>query len=160
MAAKFMKLHFSMLLAKNRKALRNFEIIDRYTAGVVFKGYEVKAVKEGRVNFEGSYVRFEDGVPVVSNLHIARYSKQSQKYDEEGSREPRKLLLNKAEIQKLSKDLNQKGKTAVPLALFLKNNLVKLEFAVVKGRSDYGKKHLEKEKQIEKDAREEAKAWG
>ena len=147
----------TMLLAKNRKALFNYEIIEKYLAGVVLKGYEVKAIREGKVNFEGSYIATKDGEVFVLGMKIARYSKQSQKTSSEDADRPRKLLLNKNEIEKISKHLNQKGKTAVPLALLLKNNIIKLELAVVKGRSKYGKKHLEKERQIEKDLRKAEK---
>jgi len=146
-----------MLLAKNRKALFNYEIIEKYLAGVVLKGYEVKAIREGKVNFEGSYIATKDGEVFVLGMKIARYSKQSQKTSSEDADRPRKLLLNKNDIEKISKHLNQKGKTAVPLALLLKNNIIKLELAVVKGRSKYGKKHLEKERQIEKDLRKAEK---
>jgi len=141
-----------MLLAKNRKALFNYEVVEKFTAGIVLRGYEVKALREKKANFEGSYVKFEDGEVFVVGMNIGRYSKQSQ--DSEDPSRPRKLLISKAEMEKLVRELNEKGKTATPLAVVLENNVIKLEFAVVKGLKKYGKKQLEKARQIEKDERQ------
>lgn len=140
-----------MLLAKNRKATYNYEIIDKYLAGIVLKGYEVKAIREKKVNFEGAYVKVEDGEVYVVNMHIGRYSNMSQEYNDQMARAPRKLLLNSREIDLVTTALQQKGKTAVPLALVLRNNQIKLEFAVVKGRKALGKKQLEKDRQLDKE---------
>ncbi len=119
--------------------------------GLLLKGYEVKAVREGKVNMEGSFIKFEDGALVVTNMHIGKYSKQSQNYIEEMSRVSRKILVTKQELQKIAKDLQEKGKTAVPLALVLRNNLIKIEFAVVKGKKKEEKKQVAKERQIKRD---------
>lgn len=140
-----------MLLAKNRKALYNYEIIEKFMGGLLLKGYEVKAVREGKVNMEGSFIKFEDGELVVTNMHIGKYSKQSQNYVDEDSRLPKKILVTKPELAKISKALQEKGKTAVPLALVLRNNLIKLEFAVVKGKKKEEKKQVAKERQIKRD---------
>ena len=140
-----------MLIAKNRKAFYEHEILEKFTAGIRLHGYEVKAVKEGRVNFDGSYVHILGHRPVVINMHIGAYSKQSQDVDELSTRRTRQLLLTKSEIEKLTRELTQKGKTAVPLALILSKNLVKLELGIAKGRKKAEKKHLEKERQIRKD---------
>lgn len=140
-----------MLLAKNQKALFNHEILEKFTAGISLYGYEVKAIKEGKVNFEGSYVQIVRGNPVVVNLHIGHYSKQSQKVNEQDQNRTRQLLLKKAEVEKLARELPQKGKTAIPLALILSHNMIKLEFGIAKGRRKLDKKNLEKERQIERD---------
>ncbi|MBT6401170.1 SsrA-binding protein SmpB [candidate division WWE3 bacterium] len=148
-----------MLLLKNRRAYYDFEILEKFLAGIVLKGYEVKAVKEKKVTFEGAYIKVEkDGVYIV-NMNISRYSKQSQEIADTETRNARKLLITSKELEKLGKELNQKGKTAIPLALLLKNNLIKLEFAVVKGKKQLGKKQTEKEKQIKKDMETEAKEF-
>lgn len=146
-----------MLLAKNRRALYNYEVIDKYMAGIILKGYEVKAVREGKVNMEGAFIKIEHGNLVVTNMHIGKYSKQSQNYFDDLAKAPRKLLVNKGELAKISKALQEKGKTAVPLALLLKNNLIKLEFAVVKGKKKEEKKQIQKEKQIKKDLDKQVK---
>ena len=91
------------------------------------------------------------------NLHIGKYSKQSQETDETKAKTPRKLLLNKLEMIKLQKQLGEKGKTAVPLAFILQNNLIKLEFAIVKGRKAHEKKQVLKDRQIEIDLRKSIK---
>ena len=148
-----------MLLAKNRRALYDYQLIEKFIAGIALKGYEVKAIREKKVNFEGSYVSVKPNGVFVENLNIGRYSKQSQEIDEQNTRKPRRLLLNKREIEKLKRELHEKGKTAVPLALILRNNLVKLEFAVAKGKKKYGKKQTEKEKQIDKEMKKTAKEF-
>ncbi|OGC45208.1 SsrA-binding protein [candidate division WWE3 bacterium RBG_19FT_COMBO_34_6] len=138
-----------MLLIKNRKALFNNELIETLVAGIVLWGYEVKAVREGNVSFEGSYVGYEGNDILLYNCNIGRYSKQFQ--DNSNAKRPRKLLLNKFEQNRLKAELAQKGRTAVPLSFFLKNNLIKLEFALVKGRKKYEQRQLLKKRQIEKD---------
>ena len=149
-----------MLIAKNRKALFKHEIIDKYLAGIELKGYEVKAIKEKNVSFEGAYVEIKDGQTYVNNLHIGKYSKQSQKYEPEQSRRPRRLLLKKEEIRKIKREIDGKGKTAVPLALLLKHGKIKIEIAVVKGRKKHEKKGILKKRQAEIDLRKEAKQQG
>ena len=145
------------VLAKNRKALYNFSVIETYVAGIVLKGYEVKALREGKVSFEGSYVEGEGGELYVVNLYIGRYSKQSKNFVEEDAKRSRKLLLNKNETSEVLRDISEKGKTAVPLALILKNGLVKLEFAVAKGKREFEKKVVTKDRQIQLDLARESK---
>ena len=146
-----------MLILRNKKALFNNEVIEKYLAGIVLKGYEVKAVRERNVTFEGSYVTVDGNNVYVQNMHIGKFSKQSQEHNDTLARGPRKLLLEKREIGKLQRELNEKGKTAIPLALLLKNNKIKLEFAVVKGRKKHEKRQLLKKRQIEIDLRKSVK---
>jgi len=147
------------LLAKNRKALFNHSIISRFDAGIVLKGYEVKAIREGKVDFEGSYVRVIKSEVYVTNLKIGRYSKQSKEVTSQDEKRDRKLLLNKNEIAEINRDLFEKGNTAVPLALVISNNKIKLEFAVVKGKKEFEKKQTAKERQIRKDMEIEKKEF-
>jgi SsrA-binding protein len=147
------------LLAKNRKALFNHSIIDRYDAGIVLKGYEVKAIREGKVDFEGSYVRVIKGEVFLTNLKIGRYSKQSKEISPQDEKRDRKLLLNKNEIKEINRELSEKGKTAVPLALIMSNNKIKLELAVVKGKKEFEKKQTAKERQLKKDMEIEKKQF-
>jgi SsrA-binding protein len=146
-----------MLLAKNRKALHNYEIIEKYLAGIQLEGYEVKAVREKKVSFEGSYIRLDGSDAYVVNMHIGHYSKQSQKPDETREKRPRRLLLNKREIEQIARQIHEKGKTVVPIALVLRHNLIKLEIAVVKGRKEYEKKQVAKKRQVEKDLEKQRK---
>jgi len=147
----------AMLLAKNRKALFDYSLVEKYMAGILLAGSEVKAVREGKANFEGSFVRVLDGEVYVVNLYIGPYSKQGRGFDELSAKRNRKLLLKEREIQDIAKEIAQKGKSAVPLALVLENNLVKLEFAVVKGRKEFEKKQVVKDRQIEADLQKETK---
>ncbi len=147
------------LLSKNRKALFNHSIISRFDAGVVLKGYEVKAIREGKVDFEGSYVRVIKNEVYVTNLKIGRYSKQSKEISPQDEKRDRKLLLNKNEIAEINRELSEKGKTAIPLALVLFNNKIKLELAVVKGKKEFEKKQTAKERQIRKDLDVERKEY-
>lgn len=140
-----------MLLVKNKKALFNYTVLHKFIAGIVLKGYEVKAVREKNVNFEGSYIKFINDELYVVNMHIGTYSKQSQDPDKINNIRDRKVLLNKREILKLKQELQQKGKSAVPLAIVLRNNLIKLEFGVVAGKKKYEKKIVAKEKQIKRE---------
>lgn len=141
-----------MLIIRNKKALFNNEIVEKFLSGIVLKGYEVKSIREKNVSFEGAYIRFnESDNLVVTGMHIGTYSKQSQDPDKIDTKADRKLLLNKNEIKKIRSELTQKGKTAVPLALLLRNNMIKLEIAIVKGRKKYEKKAIAKAKQEKKD---------
>ena len=149
-----------MLLAKNRKALFNNEVLDKYLAGIKLKGYEVKAIREGKVSFEGAFVSVADDEVYVNNLNIGKYSKQNQEFNEELARAPRKLLLNAHEISKIKKEIAEKGKTAIPLALLLGNNKIKLEFAIAKGKKKHEQKQTLKKRQIEKDLQKSIKETG
>lgn len=139
------------LLSKNRKALFDHQVLEKYLAGIMLAGYEVKAVREGKLNFEGSYIQILEGAPCVVNMYIGPYSKQSKQFSEVDARKTRKLLLNKKEILAITKELAQKGHTAVPLAVVLANGKIKLEIAVVKGLKEYERKDVAKERQIRKD---------
>lgn len=149
-----------MLISKNRKALFDHELLEKFTAGIVLKGFEVKAVKENKATFDGSYIQIIEGEVFVVNMYIGKYSKQSRDFDELNARRNRKLLLNKSEIAKLAREISQKGKTAVPLALILDKGNIKLEFAIVRGRKEFEKKMVAKERQIKKDLAVEAKELG
>ena len=140
-----------MLFAKNKNALFNYELVDTFLAGVVLYGYEVKAVREGHVSFKGAYVSFLENVPVILNLYIGPYSKQSQEIAETETKRPRKLLLNAYEIRRIREYIDIKGNSAVPLSLLLKKGLLKCEVGIVKGLKKHEKKHIAKERQIEKD---------
>ncbi len=149
----------ALLLAKNKKALWDNALIDKYSAGISLHGYEVKAIREGNANFEGSYVQIIGGVPEVINMYIGKYSKQSKEFSEVDSRRTRQLLLNQKEIDEITREIAERGKTAVPLALVLEHNLIKLEFGIVKGRKDFEKKTVAKERQIRKDLEVETKEF-
>lgn len=140
-----------MMLARNKKALFNYELLEKYIAGISLMGYEVKALREGKGHMESSYITHRNGELFVVGLKIDRYSKYGGVYSEELIERDRKLLLSRHEIQQVVKEISEKGKTAVPLALILRNNYVKLEFGVVRGKKEFEKKIVEKEKQMKKE---------
>lgn len=140
-----------LLLVKNRGALHDHIIISNYVAGIVLKGNEVKAIREKKVGFEAAYIQIMHNEAFIVNMHIGEYSKQGKQSIVESTRRSRKLLLNHKEILEIERELSQKGRTAIPLAMVLVNNFVKLEFAVVKGKKEYEKKQTAKERQIKRD---------
>lgn len=140
-----------MILSRNKKALFNYELLEKYMAGLVLTGYEVKALREGKGHMESSYVTNRSGELYVVGLKIDRYSKYSGTYSDELRERDRKLLMSKHEIAQVIKEISEKGKTAVPLALLLRNNFVKLEFGVVRGKKEFEKKVVEKERQMKRE---------
>jgi SsrA-binding protein len=149
----------ALLIAKNRKALYDHQLVEKYTAGIVLKGYEVKAVREKQVTFEGSFVQIIHGQPFVINMYIGPYSKQSKLFSPQDARRSRLLLLNRHEILDLQRQLHEKGWTAIPLAIVLTHNNIKLEFGVVKGKKEFEKKEVVKARQQERDLAAETKEF-
>ncbi len=125
-------------VASNKKAYHEYFIEDKYEAGIVLVGTEVKSIRQGKVNLKDSYVNIKDGEAYVYNLHISPYDKGNI-YNVDPLR-VRKLLLNKREIRKLLGLVTLKGYSLIPLSLYLKNGLVKMEMAVAKGKKNYDKR--------------------
>ena len=136
----------SKLIAKNPTAYHNYEIIDKLEAGIVLYGTEIKSIRAGRVNLKDSYVHIKNGEAFIINMHIANYEKSS--FFLPSTTRTRKLLLNKIEINKISIKINEKGFTIVPTRIYLKNGLAKLEIALAKGKHNYDKREVEKNKDI------------
>ncbi len=141
------------ILATNKKAYRDYEIVETYEAGIELKGAEVKSVKAGRVSFKDSFILPKNGELYVMNLHISpwKYSTH-EKLDPE---RPRKLLLHRWEIDRIIGKVKEKGLTIIPVKFYLKNHLVKLEIALAKGKKKYEKKEQIKEKDIQRDMERE-----
>jgi len=125
-------------IATNRKAYHDYFIGDSVEAGIALTGTEIKSVRAGAVNITDAYVKPENGELWVENMHIARYAPGGYMSHEPLRR--RKLLLHKKEIRNLTAKVAQKGYTLVPLRIYLKDNLAKLEIAVAKGKKLYNKK--------------------
>lgn len=125
-------------IASNKKAYHDYFIEDKYEAGIVLVGTEVKSIRQGKVNLKDSYVNIKNGEAFVYNLHISPYEKGNI-YNVDPLR-PRKILLNKREIRKLIGLVTLKGYSLIPLSLYLKNGLVKMELAVAKGKKNYDKR--------------------
>ncbi len=145
------------IIQENRKARHDFDIIETYEAGIVLLGPEVKSVKQGRVSLKDSFVEIKDNEAWIKKLHISTYDKNTiLKIDPERRR---KLLLHKYEIKRLIGKVKEKGLTIVPLKIYLKNNLVKVEIALVKGKRKYEKREELKRKAIEREIERELKRF-
>lgn len=132
------------VLIKNRKATFDYEILQKYEAGIVLLGHEVKSLKNGGGQMQGCFVTAKDGELWIEHLHIAPYKKST--LDVYSPERPRKLLLRKAEIQKIAGAIKQNGVTLVALSCIAKNGLIKIEFAVGRGKKKYDKRESLKKK--------------
>ena len=125
-------------VATNRKAYHNYLIQDSIEAGIALTGSEIKSIRAGRVTLGDAYVRPEAGELWLVNAHIARYEASS--YLSHEPRRPRKLLLHRKQINNLTSQVVQKGFTLVPLKLYIKDSIAKVEVALAKGKKLYDKR--------------------
>ena len=136
-------------LAVNPRAKYDYEILETYEAGIVLAGYEVKAVKTGHLSLKGTYVTIKNNEAFLINAHISPYQPKNTPADYEPNR-LRKLLLNKQEIKTLIGRIKQKGLTLAPLRVYTKRGMVKLEFAVGKGKRKIDKREKIKKREAER----------
>ncbi|OPZ70922.1 MAG: SsrA-binding protein [bacterium ADurb.Bin478] len=122
----------------NRKAFHDFEILEKFEAGIVLQGTEVKSVRDGRLSFKDSYAKVIDEALWVVNLHINEYDHGSA-WNHDPVR-PRKLLLHKREIKRLIAKIEEQGLTLVPLNVYFKNGYAKVELGLARGRKLYDKR--------------------
>ena len=124
---------------KNRKARFEYEILDKYIAGIVLVGTEIKAIRLGKASIAEGFCEFKDGELWVVNMTVQEYSHAS--YFNHNPKQVRKLLLNKRELKKLEKEVTSSGNTIVPLLLFIdKNGRAKLQIALAKGKKLHDKR--------------------
>jgi SsrA-binding protein len=145
------------IVAENRKARRDYFIVDEYEAGLELKGTEVKSLRQGRANLKDSYARIKDGEVFVYQLHIAPYP--FAYYDNHDPLRPRKLLLHKHEIKRLYGKVNEKGHTLVPLRLYFKGGKAKILVALVKGKRKYDKREAIRRRDEKRDLERERKNY-
>ena len=135
---------------KNRKASFNYELIERFVAGLKLVGTEIKSIRNGKVNLTDSYCTLIRGEMYVINLHIAEYELGT--INNHIAKRDRKLLLNKKEIEKLDKKVKESGFTIVPTKLFVNDRgLAKLEIALARGKKTYDKRETLKSKDAKRD---------
>ena len=147
------------VIATNKKAYHDFEILEKYEAGLVLTGSEVKAIRAGRVNLKDSFVKFVKGEPFVFGMHISHLD-SANPYFKPDEKCPRKLLLHKKEINKLLGKTSEKGYTVVPLKLYFnRKNLAKLEIALAKGKTLHDKRESLKKKILDREARSALKDY-
>ncbi len=126
------------VVATNKKARRDYFILDTYEAGIQLQGTEVKALRQAKANLNDSFARVTDTEIFLYNLHISPYSHMSQ--EDYNPTRPRKLLLHKKEIKKIKVRLSARGLTMVPLRIYFKHGIAKLELALCKGKRLYDKR--------------------
>lgn len=137
------------LVIRNKQASFNYSFLDKYTAGIVLTGTEIKSIRKAKVSLQEAYCYFAQGELWVKNMHIAPYE-QGNIYNHEENRE-RKLLLTRKELNKLTKN-KEKGLTVIPIQLFIdSNNRAKLEIALAKGKKLYDKRQHIKERDLQRE---------
>lgn len=137
------------ILVSNRKARHDYHILDRYEAGVVLQGTEVKSLRAARGNLKDSWVDVDKGEAYLCDMHISPYGFGNRANHEEKRR--RKLLLKKKEILKLQQGVQEKGLTIVPLQVYFKGSYIKAEIALAKGKKLYDKRETDKKRQANRD---------
>lgn len=137
------------ILVTNRKARHDFHILETYEAGIALVGTEVKSLREGKGNLQDSFARIENGELFLYNMHISPYEKGNI-YNKD-PRRTRKLLMHKREIYRLAGKVQEKGLTLIPLSLYLKNGIVKVELALAKGKTLYDKRESIKRKTVKRE---------
>lgn len=140
------------VIAKNKKARFDYEILDSLEAGIALKGYEVKSIREGKVSIKEAYAKIISGELWLVGANINRFKNYTGKdYDPTRSR---KLLVKKSELNKLTGKVKEKGLTLVPLSLYIKNKkLVKVEIGIGRGKKKYDKRETIKKRQIDREVR-------
>ena len=136
------------VIVTNRKAWHEYHILDKYEGGIVLNGSEVKAIREGKANIKEAYVRFIDNELFVIGMHIGKYSNEG--YSTHTPVRDRKLLLHKKELVTIRKMVDEKGKTLIPLSLYLKGGRVKVEFGLAKGKKMWDKRKTKMEKDVKR----------
>jgi len=139
------------VVATNREAYHNYHILETYECGIALTGTEVKSIREGRCNLKDSYGQVRGGEAWLFNAHISPYS-HGNRENHEPTR-TRKLLLHKAEIDRLLGKTQEKGLTLVPTRLYFKNGRIKLELAVGKGKKLYDKRETERKRESDREVR-------
>jgi len=125
-------------IAVNRKAFHDYEILEKVEAGIVLTGTEIKSAREGRVNIRDAYAREQGGELWLFNAHISQYDKGNRNNHEPDR--PRKLLLHRSQISELAETTNKRGNSVVPLAMYLKRGMAKLELGVGRGKKSFDKR--------------------
>lgn len=128
----------NIVIARNKKALHDYHILEKWEAGIALQGTEVKSLRMGHANLKDSYALIQDGEVFLHQMHIGPYDKGNI-FNHEPTR-IRKLLLQKRQIKKLAASLRSKGFALVPLSVYWKDNRVKVEIALVRGKRQYDKR--------------------
>lgn len=144
-------------IVTNRKARHNYEITSSVEAGLVLRGSEVKSLRQGKSSLSDSYATVKKGEIWVIGMHIAQYKEAT--FENHDPLRERKLLLHKQEIKKLNRQIQEKGVTLIPLKLYFKNNIVKMELGLARGKRKYDKKEAIAQRDIKRDMEREQKQF-
>ncbi len=140
----------------NRKARHDYEFLEIFEAGVELKGTEVKSIRMGLANLKDTYADIEHGEVFVNNLHISPYKFAAENFNHNPYRK-KKILLHKSQIRKLIGKIKEKGLTLVPIKLYSKNGLIKMELALGKGKKLYDKRRDLKERDLKREKEQSLK---
>ncbi|MCW5252750.1 MULTISPECIES: SsrA-binding protein SmpB [unclassified Streptomyces] len=138
------------LIAQNKKARHDYQILDTYEAGLVLTGTEVKSLRQGRASLVDGFVQMDGHEAWLYNVHVPEYSQGT--WTNHSARRKRKLLLHRTEIDKLESKSQETGHTIVPLALYFKDGRAKVEIALARGKKEYDKRQTLREKQDRREA--------
>ena len=136
-------------ISTNKKAFYEYDILEKYEAGLSLKGSEVKAIREDKANIKESYIRVKNNELFIIGMNISKYSHEG--YSSHDPMREKKLLVHKYEIKKIREAVEEKGKTIIPLSLYYKNGKVKIQFAIAKGRKLWDKRNYKKEKDVNRE---------
>ena len=140
---------------RNRKAFHDYHILERFEAGIVLVGTEVKAIREHQVNFKDSFARISEGEVWLEGCNISPYSHGNIRNHE--PLRSRKLLLSRREINKLIGETTKSGLTLIPLKMYFRNGKVKVEIALAKGKRQYDKREKARRRAVEREIESEMK---
>lgn len=141
-----------MKISTNRKAYFEYHVLEDFNTGIVLLGSEVKSIREGNVNITDCFAYIKDGEIWIKNMKVARY-KQTHMAEKHDENRDKKLLLNRKEIFRIEKLIQDKGTTMVPLEIFTSKNRIKIKLGVVKGKKLYDKRETIKKRDMERDLR-------
>lgn len=145
------------IISTNKKALHDYHVVETLECGINLISCEVKSLRKGEVNLNDSYCKVQDGQLILVGCHIKNYDKGS--FSNVASRRDRRLLAHKREIMRILGKVKEKGYTLVPLKIYFKNALVKVEVALVKGKQNYDKKQSIMQKDVERDTQRAIKEY-
>ena len=144
------------LIADNRRARHDYHLLDRFEAGLVLTGTEVKSLRDGKATLQQAYAEVREGEAWLVGLHVAEYG-QGNRENHEPDR-ARKLLLHRREIDKLYGQVREKGFTLVPTRLYFKDGRVKVPVSLAKGKKDYDKRETIKKREVDRETRAAVKS--
>lgn len=147
------------VVANNRKAYHDFHVLESYEAGISLKGSEIKSVREGSVSLRDGFVLVERGEMLLLEVDIARYDKSSRSTGHEPRRK-RKLLMHRREIDSITGKVQRKGLTIIPLKIYLKNNIAKVEIGLVKSKKQFDRKQDIIKRDMQRDMHRDIKSFG